>query len=267
MPTNVLTTQSIKDLLGFPFRGKEWQSRFLIGLGLILLGFIPFLSWILQTGYFARIMQRAIRGEELELPAWEDWGKLVMDGLRLFGVNLVYLLPVYIVMFGGMAAYMIGFFLLVPLMDTAGSSEAAMEASMLMFILMGVMFISMFLSYLLVLLGGIPLPVAMARVVDQGKFGAAFQFGEINRLLWRNKGGYFTAWVILAGLMTIFYFATVMFYVTMIFAWVIFILWIPFGFYLMAISAGLFGQTYRESLALAEAADVIPSAVQEGSNR
>jgi hypothetical protein len=249
MSIDAVSTQSIKDLLNSPIRGQEWQSRFLIGVGMILLGFIPIIPWIFQMGYFSRIMQRAIRGDELELPAWADWGKLGRDGLRLFGVSTIYLLPGYIVMFGGMAVYFIGFFLLVPLMATAEqSSEALTAMPVLMFILMGVMFLSMFLGNLLIILGAVPLPVALARAVEQDKFTAAFHFAEISKLLWRNKAGYFVAWVILAGLLAIFYSVTVLFYMTMIFAWVLFILLIPFSFYLLAISAALFGQTYRESL-------------------
>lgn len=249
MSVNALTTNSIKDLLSFPFRGKDWHSRFLIGMGIMLLGFIPFLPWLLSSGYFARIMQRSIRGEALELPAWEDWGKLLMDGLRLVGVNLIYLLPGYIVLFGGMAAYFSGFFLFIPLMAVLGeqASDAAAAAPLLMFALMGMMFFSMFLGYFLLILGGIPLPVAMARVVEQEKFSVGFHFGEIHRQFWRNKGSYFVAWLILIGLFAIFYIVNMMFYMTMIFFWVIFILAIPAGFYLMTIAAALFGQTYRES--------------------
>jgi hypothetical protein len=249
MTVNALTTSSLKDLLAFPFRGKDWQNRLLIGMGIMLLGFVPFLPWMLIMGYFGRIMHRTIRGEELELPEWDEWGKLLIDGLRLLGINWIYLLPGYIVMFGGMAAYFGGFFVLMPIMGTQ-SSDAAAVMSMLMFALMGIMFLSMFLSYILLFLGGVPLPVAMARVVEQEKFAPGFQLGEIHRLLWNNKGSYFTAWVILAGLMAIFYSITMIFSMTMIFFWAIFILAVPFGFYLLSITAALFGQAYRESLSL-----------------
>lgn len=259
MTVNALTTSSIKDLLAFPFRGKDWQNRFLIGIGITLLVFIPFLPWLLLWGYFGRIMQRAIHGEELELPAWDDWGKLLMDGLRLFGLNLIYLLPGYIVLFGGMVAYFVSFPLSMAFIGTAQqASDFATTAPLLMFASMGIMFFSMFLGYLLLILGGIPLPVALARVVEQEKISNGFQFGQIFRLLWRNKSSYFVAWLILIGLFAIFYILNMMFYMTMIFFWVIFILGIPISFYIMTIAAALFGQTYRESLALtAECGDLL----------
>jgi hypothetical protein len=251
MTVNVLTTDSIKDLLAFPFRGKDWQNRFLIGIGILLLGFIPFLPWLLSFGYFGRVMQRAIQGEELELPAWEDWGKLLMDGLRLFGLNMIYLLPAYIVMFGGMAAYFFSFPLFVAFMDAAEQTpEAVTVAPLLVFVPMGIMFFSMFFGYLLLFLGGAPLPVAMARVVEQGRFASGFQFRHIHRLLWRNKGSYFVAWLILIGLFALYYILNMMFTMSVIFFWVSFVIGIPLGFYLMTLAAALFGQAYREGLAL-----------------
>jgi hypothetical protein len=264
MTTNTLTTQSLKDLLGFPFRGKEWQSRFLVGLGLFLAGFVPILPAVFLLGYFARVMRQAMRGEQLELPAWEDWGGLGKEGLRLFGITLIYLLPAQIVMFGGMASYFGGFFLLVPVMEAAERTrEAAAAAPMIMFALMGVMFLSMFLGYLLMFLGAVPLPMAMGRAVEQEKFGAAFHFREIAKLIWHNKAGYFAAWVVLAGLIAITYFVFMMFYMTLILIWVAFIVCIPFGFYLMTITAALFGQTYRESLAMVDTAEAIQLVTQE----
>jgi hypothetical protein len=137
-------------------------------------------------------------------------------------------------------------------MDAAEQAPYAVTvAPLLVFGPMGIMFFSMFLGYLLLILGGIPLPVAMSRVVEQEKFSNGFQFGQIFRLLWHNKSSYFVAWLILIGLFAIFYILNMMFYMTMIFFWVIFILGIPISFYIMTIAAALFGQTYRESLTLA----------------
>ena len=250
MTTNALTTQSIKDLLTFPFRGKDWQSRFLIGVGLTLVGFIPFLPAIFQLGYFSRVMKQALNGEELELPAWEDWGRLAKDGLRLLGVNLIYTLPGSLVMMGSMLVYFFGFFPAMVFADRSSHIETVMPAAM--FLLMGIMFLGMFLGNLLLFVGAVPLPFAMARVVEQDNFAAAFQLGEIHKLLWRNKAGYFTAWVVLAGVAAIVYWVFYLFNMTFIFMWVGFLLLIPFGFYLLMLMAGLFGQTYRESLVVAE---------------
>ena len=250
MSTNELTPRSLKNILSFPFRGEQWPARFLIGVGLTLAGFIvPIVPGVFQLGYFARIMRRAIRGEEIELPAWDDWGKLGMDGLRLIGVSLVYMLPGLVVLFGGMALYIVGFFGFMIVTETADRfSKMAIVMPLLMFILMGIMFLSMFLGYFLLILGAVPLQVAQARTVDQEQFSAAFHLNEISKLFWRNKAGYFVVWVIIIGLLGIFYFVSMMFYMTIILSWAMFLIAIPFGFYILAVMGVLLGQAYRENL-------------------
>lgn len=253
MTTTELTPQSLKDLLGFPFRGKEWQTRFLIGVGLFLLGFIPILPAVFLLGYFARLVRLAKDGQVLELPEWKDWGGLARDGFRLFGVNLIYMLPGMLVLLGSMIAYFTGFFLMIPVTALAEqNSDAAVAIPLLMFGLWGIMMLGMFLGNLLLFLGAVPLPMAMARAADQQRFGAAFQLRQITLLIWRNKAGYFVAWVVLAGLAAIAYLFLMMVNLTLIFMWVGMLLWIPFSFYLLVVMAALFGQTYAESMQIVD---------------
>ena len=40
-------------------------------------------------GYTARIMRQVVNGEELHMPAWDDWESILKDGLYLFGVRIV----------------------------------------------------------------------------------------------------------------------------------------------------------------------------------
>ena len=116
-----------------------------------------------------------------------------------------------------------------------------------------VMFVSMFLGMLLNFAGAIPLPVAMAHFVAEDKFGAAFRFREWWKLLWRNKWGYFIAWIIIGGLMVILYSIFMLLYTTMIFCLLIPLVSAPVIFYLMLVWAAVFGQMYRESKSMVEA--------------
>jgi hypothetical protein len=50
-------------------------------------------------------MRQAVEGEELSLPAWEDWGRLAGDGLRTMLVGLAYLGPGMLVFWAGMGLY------------------------------------------------------------------------------------------------------------------------------------------------------------------
>ena len=70
-------------------------------MGILFASFIiPILPGLVIYGYFYQIMQQIIvRSEEPTLPEWQDWGKLLGDGFRLFGVSFIYSLPMSILYF------------------------------------------------------------------------------------------------------------------------------------------------------------------------
>jgi hypothetical protein len=249
-----LTTASIKEFFRFPFRGPDWKNRFLIGAALSLAGFIiPILPLIVVYGYFMEVMRRVIEQGEIVLPAWDDWGKLALDGLRALGVGLVYLLPGQVVFWGGFLLYMVVSFSFPFFMVAAEGNQAAVAGPLALLGSMAVMFVSILLGSLLTLLGAVPLPMALAHVAAKGEFGAAFRFRQWWTLLRANKLGYFVAWVLFAGLTAMGYFATTMAYYTIVLCCLIPFLGAPVGFYLFSVGAAVFGQTYRESTAMAAA--------------
>jgi hypothetical protein len=65
--------------------------------------------------------------------------------------------------------------------------------------------------------------------------------------------GYFIAWVIVAGLAVTLYWAVLPLYFTFIFSFLVFTVLIPLYFYLLLVSAAVFGQAYWGSVALAKA--------------
>lgn len=80
----------LKQLLGFPFKEKEWFLKMILGSVISIVPIINFLS----LGYFIRCIRSGWKGM-LELPEWEDWGELFRDGVMAFLVLFVYLiLPV-----------------------------------------------------------------------------------------------------------------------------------------------------------------------------
>ncbi len=250
----IAATSALKPLLTFPFRGPDWRNRFLIGSALILAGFfIPLLPTIFVSGYTVVIMRRAIQGQDLELPAWSDWGKLGVDGLRLTVVSLAYTLPGILIMSGGFLLYMIASFIFPALMSGAGghgNDGTVMLAVFAMLGSMAIFFFSLFLGFILILLALIPLPAAMAHFAAQDKVAAGFRVREWWPLLKANRSGYFAAWVVLFGLITILNFVVALAYYSIVLCCLIPILAAPLGFYISAIALALFGQTYRESQAL-----------------
>jgi hypothetical protein len=88
---------------------------------------------------------------------------------------------------------------------------------------------------------------------------AAFRVREWWPLLRANKLGYLIAWVVVAGLMALSYAALIMVYYTLVLCCFIPLLMAPAGFYVSLVSAALFGQTYRESVAMLAARNQPPA--------
>lgn len=238
-----------KSLFRFPFQGPDWQSRFLIGSALLFAGWlIPLLPAFFVFGYAVEVMRRVIGGEEPRLPPWQDWGRLLVDGLRAFGVSFIYLLPGSVVYWGSIGLYLISSFLL-PFMPPSMETEkwAALLLIVALFLPGLFLLLGLFLGSLLYVVGGVPLPMATAHFVAEDRFAAAFHFRRWWAILKERRWEYFVAWVFLCGLAAIAYFAVMMLYFTLFLCWLIPVLMAPLAFYLMVVSAALFGQVYGGS--------------------
>ena len=258
--TETLTTISLKKLFKFPFQEPNWQGRFLVGSVLILAGFfIPILPGIFVAGYILQVMRQVIAGQEPTLPAWEDWGKLAIDGLQAMVVGFVYYLPAMVVMFGGMSLYFFGTFTF-PFMAANTTDPAQAMGSFMAFTFgsMAIMFLSMALGMLLLLVGAVATPMATAHFVANDRLGAAFRLREWWRILRANKLGYFVAWVVVFGLSMVLNFGTMLLYYTIVLCCLMPIVDAPILFYVGLVAAAIFGQTYREGVALQADEDTIP---------
>lgn len=113
---------------------------------------------------------------------------------------------------------------------------------------LGMLFLSFFAGSLLLLIGGIPLPAALANYIahDQVKF--AFYIREISRIIRADKWGYFVSWVIVLGLAGVIYTITTLLYYSIVLCCFVFFIMTPLGFYLLLVAAVVFGQSYREGV-------------------
>lgn len=264
--TDTLTTDSLKRIFKYPFQEPNWRGRFLVGSVLILAGFfVPILPGIFVAGYILQVMRQVIAGQEPSLPPWDDWGKLAVDGLQATIIGFVYFLPAMIVMFGGMGLYFFGTFF-PPLLVAGANDPTQMVGGMLAvtFGSMAIMFLSVVLGMLLMLLGAVATPVATAHFVASDQLGAAFRLREWWRILRANKLGYFIAWVIVFGLYTVLNFGTMLLYYTVVLCCLMPIVAAPVLFYVGLVATAIFGQTYREGVALMPEKDtVFPDAGDE----
>ena len=248
------TLRGLKRFFTFPFEGPDWQKRFITGAALMAVSFVvPIIPAIFVSGYIMQVMRRAIEGKALALPEWEDWGKLGVDGLRYSVVGLMFMLPAILVYFGGIGIYMFSSMFLPLSMRMMEHGRGSFAVIPLFFVVsMLILFVSIFLGMILMLLGAIPLPAALAHFVAKDQVGAAFRFREWWPLLWRNKMGYFIAWVLCGGLVGMAYYGIMMLYATMVLCLLIPVLSAPLLFYLALVCAAVFGETYRESKSIVE---------------
>ena len=255
--SEAIATTPLKAIFRFPFQGPSSRDRFLIGSALIFAGtVIPIVPTIFVYGYTLQIMQQAIKGQDLTLPAWDDWGKFGVDGLRGIVVNLVYVLPGLIVSIAGMAIYFfssLAFPLMLGAAEQGRGEELVIPMMMMFFVSFGIMMLALFLGSLLSLLGVLWLPMATAHFMAQDKLAAAFRVREWWRLLRTNWLGYLISLVISAGLIAVLYIGIMLAYYTICLCCLVPLIAAPIGFYLSLVSAALFGQTYRESVTLLEA--------------
>ena len=248
---------SVKDLIRFPLQDPKWQNKLLIGslLG-IACWIIPLLPAIPLAGYLARLIRAGARNEDpTRLPEWDNWDELFMDGLRMSVVVLILTLPGLLVMFAGWGLYM-GGIMVMPGLERSGA-EGAMVATI--FSAMFTLFMAMALGMLLLLIGGLLLPPAVAHVAVERKIGAFFRFGEWWRSLRENFGSYLVAWAVFAVVYTVVMIVTQILYMSVVLCMFVPFVSVPLGIYAAWIVYRLVGQAYGGNNSRA-AVDVSPDA-------
>lgn len=240
------TTAPIKQVFTFPFQDEKWKNKLLIGLAVILAGFIiPVVPTLILFGYIYQIMHRVINGDgQLYLPEWEDWGKLLKEGWRLFCVYFIYTLPAMLIMSMGTIIYFVG----VTMISAMGGSELSNAIIGFLFIAIAIFFLSLLIGMILLLLASFFLPPALCHTVRKESFTAGFDFGGFMKVLRVNLGGFLIALILMFGLYTaVMYFAYI-FYMTMVLCCFMYVVAIIGGFYMLLVGAGLLALVYREGM-------------------
>jgi hypothetical protein len=242
---NSFTTDELKALAKFPFEDPQWKTKFLIGCLIIFAGYIiPWLPMIFVYGYCAQIMYRIIveKGTPY-LPNWDNWGKLFIDGLKIFGASIIYSLPFLLIFFAGMGL----FFASIISLEAAPREPEAVSSIMALFPVIGIMawFGSFSLGMILALAVGVILPVAIAHMIATNEFAAAFRVREWWAIFRANWTGYLIAYVLILGFWMVLSFAMQILYFTIIFCCLVPFVMIFVVMYVMVIGSVLFAKTYR----------------------
>ena len=109
MTTSTVSFEEVKKAVFFPFRGEKWGIKVLIGSALTFGSFIiPIVPLMPIFGYFGQLMKSIIvKEQDPEMPAWNDWGTLFVDGIKLWGAVILFMLPALILTIGGYALFMV----------------------------------------------------------------------------------------------------------------------------------------------------------------
>jgi hypothetical protein len=242
-----LSMSAIKALFAFPFRDKNWTSKFFTGSLLYFGGFIiPVIPWLPLWGYFARLVRSGIKGEGLnELPEWNRWDQLFIDGLKLLSISFLLSLPAGVMMALGFGSYFGSTFGAI-FVDSLAGQQAASPFFMLMIFSMFFMFSALGISTLLFIFAWFLIPVVQAHVVATGRFGSLISIAQWGRVLAANPGGFLLVFFVMFGLWAVQYLVFYLMYITIVLCFLIPIAVAPLAFYAMVISGALAGMAYRE---------------------
>ena len=147
-------------------QGDSWIAQMLIG-GVLLVFFFLLIPVFAFNGYLLRVIGTTVEGES-EPPAWNDWGELIIDGIKFSIVGLVYSIVPIVAIFG-IGGVLLG------LGGAAGDSGGGIIAGFGL-ITMLLLIPVLFLVYYIV-------PAALANMAVEGSLGAAFDFSLLKNVV------------------------------------------------------------------------------------
>lgn len=161
----------VGDAVRYP--SQDWKKVLIFGV-MFLLSFLIIPAFI-AMGYFLRTLKASIAGSD-ELPEFEEWGEMIVDGIKVFIVQLVYFIVPAIIIFAGMWT------------SIAAMQGLAADPSALAF---GVLCVTAIIGIILAIILGLIATIALANMAYyNSELGAAFRFGEIlekiNQIGWTD---------------------------------------------------------------------------------
>jgi len=153
----------------YMFEDENWIKKLLIG-GIVAI--IPIVNFA-ALGYIVQLIRNTRDGHPTPLPEWDQFGAYFMDGLWIFLIILVYLIPV----------------ILLACVQGVGTAALAnnQDAQNVVGILSGCFSCLIGLWSLVV---AILIPAVMIRYAEVGEFMAGFRFGEVFSVIRANIGSY-----------------------------------------------------------------------------
>lgn len=155
----------------YVFEDPDGVKKILVGGLYAFAGLLCFIGIFALMGYQKRIIAHTADGRDVPLPEFENFLEDLVEGLKIFAIYLVFLLPAILVqMCAGVAQGVLG---------AEGGRDAQQLATM-------VGLASLCFYFPLQLAGTFIAPVGILRFIESGSLGSAFQLGEVFAFVKRN---------------------------------------------------------------------------------
>jgi hypothetical protein len=169
----------ISDAVKFP--SSDWKKVLILGvfflLSMVLIG-IFFVS-----GYFLRIIKSTLAGYD-ELPEFDEWGGMFIDGLKVIVVSIVYMIiPTIVILIGVFAS-----------LSTISYSSSTITDPTIFF---GLISFTAIIGGILALIFALVAYVAIVNMALYDEIGAAFRFSEILERISMIGWGKYIIWYII----------------------------------------------------------------------
>jgi hypothetical protein len=170
----------ISDSLSYP--SQNWKNVLILGI-LFLISFLIIPAFLVM-GYFFRVLKGSIAGFD-ELPDFDEWGEMLIDGLKIFVVQFVYfLIPAIVILIGIWAS-----------IASMSVTDAGTLTNPGLFI--GLMGVTAIIGIILAIILGLIASIAIANMaLNNGEIGAAFRFSEILEKIAMIGWGKYIVWYI-----------------------------------------------------------------------
>ena len=164
----------------------------LLGVVILLLGLtMQFVAGLFVSGYMLKAVRHVLH--DAPLPEWDDMGRLVKDGFRVYALTLGYYAPVAVIMMIALGA-----FIAVMLSGSIALSQNSSDDLLALFAVGGVAAYVVGGLLFILLVAAVNLfavPAYLTLVREDSSVGECFQFGRI----WKIVSSNFTS-ILLFGL-------------------------------------------------------------------
>jgi hypothetical protein len=232
---------NLNELLMFPLK-EENRKHLYIGIAVSLLAFIvPIAPYIVLFGYGAQIAKQILNNESPHLVAWDDWGKLFKDGLKVFGARFIIGIPILIFVI----PIVIVSFIFPFMMENANPSEVERFLPIYFLVIFGGVCFIIPISLVMAVI----IPAAEMKVIETDDFSALFRFKEWWQIFRANLGGFIAAFGIYYLLSFVLAFAIQIIFVTIILSCLLIVLLPAITFYITVIMYATAAVAYKDGKA------------------